>query len=331
MMNPFQRNLTASQAAARLGISAKALRIYEERGLIEPGRSAAGWRVYSPADIERAAEIVALRTFGLSLAQIAQALSGDTNALATGLAAHETRLRNQARQLANALERMHAHRSDLRAGRTLLARDLQEPVLTVAFELPWPWGGEWFELGPIGRLNFLTGPLGSGKTRLAERLAAQLPDAALLGLDRHYAVDDAAHAEHVEQALNWLEEDGAARSEALRALVAAFEAPSPSILVVDLVEQGLDEASQLALIAHLRLRPPPKRALFLMTRSSAILDLDAVGPGETILLCPANHSPPIRVVPCPGGRGYEAAATCLGTPEVRNRTSGMTAAFRATG
>lgn len=65
--------------------------------------------------------------------------------------------------------------------------------------------------------------------------------------------------------------------------------------------------------------------LFLMTRSTAILDLDAVGPDEAILLCPANHSPPVRVVPVPGAQGYEAVATCLAAPAVRARTEGVIA------
>lgn len=54
-----------------------------------------------------------------------------------------------------------------------------------------------------------------------------------------------------------------------------------------------------------------KRALFLVTRSSAILDLDALGPTEIVILCPTNHSPPIRAVPHLGGRGCEAVATCV--------------------
>jgi hypothetical protein len=62
-----------------------------------------------------------------------------------------------------------------------------------------------------------------------------------------------------------------------------------------------------------------------MTRSSAILDLAEVGSDETILYCPANHSPPIRVTAVPGARGYEAVATCLATPEVRARTAGVVA------
>ena len=63
----------------------------------------------------------------------------------------------------------------------------------------------------------------------------------------------------------------------------------------------------------------------LMTRSSSILNLAAMGAEETIILCPANHSPPIRVAPYPGAPGYEAVMTCLATPEVRARTVGMVA------
>lgn len=89
----------------------------------------------------------------------------------------------------------------------------------------------------------------------------------------------------------------------------------------------MSEPTQEALIAHLRVRAPQKRALFQMTRSSAILDLDAVDVTETVIYCPANHSAPICVVPYPypGGRGYEAAATCLAPPEVRARTAGVIA------
>ena len=38
-MSQSAGNLTASQAAARLGVSIKALRLYEGHGLIAPGRT----------------------------------------------------------------------------------------------------------------------------------------------------------------------------------------------------------------------------------------------------------------------------------------------------
>ena len=69
--------LTASEAAASLGISPKALRLYEQRGLLRPGRTRAGWRSYGPIEMARAAEIAALRALGLSLAQVARVLDGD--------------------------------------------------------------------------------------------------------------------------------------------------------------------------------------------------------------------------------------------------------------
>jgi DNA-binding transcriptional MerR regulator len=349
------RFLNASEAARRLGVSAKALRLYEQRGLLEPVRSAAGWRAYGPDQMRRAGEIAALRALGFSLAQVTRVLRGDPQGLEPALAAHQAALEGRLRQLGGMIERVHALRDGLARGRTPTAGELARlasPAAGIAFDLPWPWGGERFELGPLRPLTYLIGPLGSGKTRLALRLAEALPGAAFLGLDR--AVLDGAEAgawlrarplpnrelsgeavsavqarleadpglrDRVDRTLAWLAEDGATASDALVALLAGLEGEGPTALVVDMVEHGLDQATQEALIAYLRRRGPEGRPLVLMTRSCAILDLAAVGPDEAILLCPANHSPPSIVVTHPGAPGYEAVATCLATPEVRARLS----------
>ena len=63
----------------------------------------------------------------------------------------------------------------------------------------------------------------------------------------------------VDQTLAWLVEDGGAVSEALVALLAGLESDGPAILVIDMLEQGLDKATQEALIAHLRRRGPQVR------------------------------------------------------------------------
>jgi DNA-binding transcriptional MerR regulator len=331
--------LNPSEAARRLGVSAKALRLYEQRGLVAPVRTAAGWRAYGPEEMARAAEIAALRALGLSLAQVARVLKGDARGLEPALAAHQASLEGQIRQLAGAIEKVRGLRADLAQGQTPAAGDLArllEPAaeLRVAFDLPWPWGGERFELRDVRALNYIIGPLGCGKTRLALRLAETLPGAAFLGLDR--LADDGAAARarleaeaelkaRVDKVLAWLVEDGAQESEALVALLVGLEAEGPAVLVVDMVEQGLDEGTQEALIAWLRRRGPGGRPLFLLTRSCAILDLAAVGPDEAIIVCPANHSVPSRVAPYPGAPGYEAVATCLASPEVRARTEGIIA------
>ena len=338
-MSSSAQFLNPSEAARRLGVSAKALRLYEQRRLVVPVRTTAGWRAYGPAELAKAGEIVALRALGLSLAQVAQVLGGDAKRLEPALAAHQSTLEERIRQLAITVEKVRGLRADLARSRAPAAGELArllEPAagLGVAFDLPWPWGGEWFELRDVRPLNYLTGPLGSGKTRLALRLAERLQGAAFLGLER--AMEDAAAARmridgdpalksRVDQALAWLMEEGAVMSEALFALVAGLEAEGPAVLVVDVVEQGLDEATQSALISRLRRRGPCARPLFLITRSNVILDLDEVGSDEAIIYCPANHSPPIRVAPHPGAPGYEALATCLASPEVRARTEGMRA------
>jgi DNA-binding transcriptional MerR regulator len=334
--------MNPSEAAKRLGVSAKALRLYEQRGLLTPLRTAAGWRAYGPDEMARAEEIATLRALGLSLGQVARVLGGDAQGLEPALAAHQTTLEGRVLQLAEAVQKVRGLRANLAQGKVPPAGELArllgqaaEPI--VAFDLPWPWGGERFELRDMRPLNYIIGPLGSGKTRLAKRLAETLPDAAFLGLERLADGGAAARAgldddptlkSRVDQNLAWLVEEGATVSEALVTLLAGLESEGPAILVIDMLEQGLDKATQEALIAHLRRRGPEGRPLFCLTRSSAILDLDAVGADEAIILCPANHSPPTRVAPCHGAPGYESIATCLASPEVRARTEGVIAAWR---
>ena len=74
-----------SEAARRLGVTAKALRVYEERGLLTPSRSTAGWRAYGRSEMARAAEIIKLRDLGLSLEQIARVMKGDSGDLEAAL------------------------------------------------------------------------------------------------------------------------------------------------------------------------------------------------------------------------------------------------------
>ncbi|MCZ4346601.1 MerR family transcriptional regulator [Devosia neptuniae] len=336
IVSPSKRYLKSSDAARQLGVSAKALRLYEQRGLVTPDRTAAGWRSYGPEDMVRAAEIVALRAFGLSLSEIERVLSGDPRDLEPALGAHQAALESRLREIGGAVGRVRELRADLLQGKAPEMAELSgligpQDVPTIGFDLPWPWGGERFELRTKARLTYIIGPLGSGKTKLAMRLAEALEDAEFVDLTRleddgvvaqARLSADATLRKRVDAALGWLIEDDATVSPALEALLVGLLGSGAKTVVVDMVEDGLDHATQQAVIAYLR-RASNLPKLFLMTRSSAILDLAAMPSDEAILFCPANHSPPTLVVPYPGAPGFEAVASCLASPEVRARTAGV--------
>ncbi|MEI9930449.1 MAG: MerR family transcriptional regulator [Rhizomicrobium sp.] len=64
-VTPKDANLSPAETAKLLGLSIKALRLYEDRGLVTPMRTQADWRVYGPAQIARPHQIVALKRLGL--------------------------------------------------------------------------------------------------------------------------------------------------------------------------------------------------------------------------------------------------------------------------
>lgn len=74
--------MTAAECARRTGLTIRALRIYERRGLIRPGRSAKGWRLYGPEELIRLNSVLALKDFGLTLTQIRKAFGASPPALA---------------------------------------------------------------------------------------------------------------------------------------------------------------------------------------------------------------------------------------------------------
>ncbi len=72
MNDPKQGVYGISVAGELVGSGIQNLRLYEERGLIEPARTPAGTRLYSEEDIERLKRITALLGEGLNLAGIAK-------------------------------------------------------------------------------------------------------------------------------------------------------------------------------------------------------------------------------------------------------------------
>ncbi|WP_315834467.1 MerR family transcriptional regulator [Bradyrhizobium prioriisuperbiae] len=62
------------QLSQRSGVSVRMLRYYESQGLLQPQRTAAGYRLYAASDVDRVARITLLNKAGLTLASIRQVL-----------------------------------------------------------------------------------------------------------------------------------------------------------------------------------------------------------------------------------------------------------------
>src|SRR5580692_3828692 len=60
-------SLTVRDAAARLGVTPRTLKYYEELGIVVPSRSGGRYRLYEPADLDKLARALRLRSLGFSL------------------------------------------------------------------------------------------------------------------------------------------------------------------------------------------------------------------------------------------------------------------------
>jgi DNA-binding transcriptional MerR regulator len=117
---------TAADTARRLGLTVRALRVYERHGVVQPGRTAAGWRVYGPEEVARLHQVTALKRLGLTLSQIAVLLRGRGVDLEQLLAAQEDLLTSRKQRIDRALLLVRRARARLAKGETLPADDLVE-------------------------------------------------------------------------------------------------------------------------------------------------------------------------------------------------------------
>jgi len=89
----MEKRYTAGELARWAGVSARTIRFYEEKGILQPReRSAEGYRLYDDSAILRLQEILMLKYVGLSLEQIQQALSQGENLSVAELLAHQREL-----------------------------------------------------------------------------------------------------------------------------------------------------------------------------------------------------------------------------------------------
>src|SRR5262249_5181297 len=111
-MKPSIFQETAAAVAKRFGVSVKALRIYEELGLLTPARTISGWRIYRQMELERLSAILALKQLGMTLKRIGELIGGSGD-LSAALALQEAALVEAKAETEQALALVRAARAKL--------------------------------------------------------------------------------------------------------------------------------------------------------------------------------------------------------------------------
>lgn len=116
--------LTAAQCARRIGLTVRALRIYEAAGLLSPRRTDKNWRLYGPQDLARLTEILTLKRLGMTLEQISRLLRGQSTDLERVLSVQARALQEQLSRVQHSLTLVDSLRTKLAAGDILSTEDL---------------------------------------------------------------------------------------------------------------------------------------------------------------------------------------------------------------
>ncbi len=112
------------EVVRRTGLTSRALRFYEARGLISPVRTQSGRRWFGPTELERIHRIVALKKAGLSLGDIKRLFDHKPIDLGGLLSAQRIRLTDQANEIADAITLIDTALSRIDRGEPLDAATL---------------------------------------------------------------------------------------------------------------------------------------------------------------------------------------------------------------
>lgn len=139
--------------AVLTGVTVRALQHYDRLGLLRPSRTESGHRLYSSADQQRVRHILALRTVGMSLQQIAPLLTAPESQVSEAFHVQRARLEQSRTGIEEALRLLQQMAYDSGGEESLLDRlsariemqDALESMRTYFSEDAWSrWGARYF-------------------------------------------------------------------------------------------------------------------------------------------------------------------------------------------
>jgi len=199
--------IQVGELAKRAGITVRTLHHYEQTGLLLPSaRSAAGYRLYNLADVQRLHMIQALAKAGLELAEIRDFLEKDSLSLSELLEAQIRLLDKQVRSITTLRDRLVDLRTGLDAREDL---DLESWLQTLELMNMYD---RWFSKDELQQL-----PFAQHKEALADIWAALVEEAKTL-LENNVAVSDPRARDLATRWMVRLEQDTAGKPEFLTRL-----------------------------------------------------------------------------------------------------------------
>jgi DNA-binding transcriptional MerR regulator len=197
-MEPAKPKTYQPREFAKLaGVTVRALHHYDRIGLLKPKRTSAGYRAYTPQDLTRLEQIIALKFIGVPLRKIRFFTPGTPGGLANALRAQRQTLEEKRRLLDQAIGAIRDVEAVLRAGKDADAALYQRIIEVIEMQNnPDAWNQKYDDLvqTKIDRLRSLS------PDALAE-LRAQWT--ALVGEIRSVLAEDPANQKPQELGTRW--------------------------------------------------------------------------------------------------------------------------------
>ena len=152
------RTYRVGEFATIAGVTTRALHHYDRLGLVTPRRTSAGYRVYVQSDLERLAQVVALKYIGIPLKKIGRLLATDAGDLAAALRGQRLVLEERRQLLDQAIVAIQEAERVVRSSGSAAPELCRKIIEVIQMQDSHDWNTKYQQLvdAKIARLKALT-------------------------------------------------------------------------------------------------------------------------------------------------------------------------------
>lgn len=124
-----------SEVAKATGLTIRTLRWYEQKGLLNPGRTDSGHRIYNTKVLEQLQLIVSLKSLGMELSEIKNIIDSPDTVLVSVIDSHKASIKNQLDIYRSLYEKLNILSDKLRSDDEMTKDDFLKTIkVTYMFE-----------------------------------------------------------------------------------------------------------------------------------------------------------------------------------------------------